>query len=122
VREIIHGVLTPRLGPPSPALRPIEELFAVVGRAAAATIPDYMRKLGGLDHSWIPDAFAVPVARAGSQVLNLRRLQRVFAALSPEGYAVREAGLFGSPGRPLRTVSVAQAREAVARRSVGAAA
>jgi uncharacterized protein (DUF2236 family) len=121
-REIIDWLLSPRFPESSPALKPIERVFVLVGRAAAATIPAYMRELGGFDRSLIPDRTVVPLARSGSRVLNLRLLQRGFAAASPEGYAVREAALFGPPPRRPRTVTVAEARHALEKESARAAA
>jgi uncharacterized protein (DUF2236 family) len=123
-RETIRWLLAPRLAPTSssPVLKAIDQSLVLVGRAAAATLPTYLRQLGDFDHSSIPDAAVVPLARAGSRTLNARQLQRVFAAMSPEGYAVREAALHGpTPARP-ETVTVRHARTAHAQHLALAAA
>jgi uncharacterized protein (DUF2236 family) len=108
-RETIDWLLAPRA--PSLTLRPLEPALAFVGRAAAATIPSYMRDLGGFGRSRLPDAGVVPLTRAGAALLGVRPLDRVFAAISPEAYAVRQAAQFGPPPRREQTVTLAEARK-----------
>lgn len=119
-RDVVDWLLAPNLGS-SLARASIEAAFVLAGRAAAATIPTYMRELGGFDHPRIADAAIIPIARAGARTLDAPALRSVFAAVSPEAYAVREAALHGPSPANSGTVTVAEARRAH-RRSVSAAA
>jgi uncharacterized protein (DUF2236 family) len=109
-RETIDWLLKPA----SSELRLLKPVFVLLARAAAATLPRYLRVLGSFDRSRIVDCTIAPVIRAASRVMTIRLLRRIGAAASPEAYALRDAAVFGPP--PLRntTVTIAEAREHLA--------
>jgi uncharacterized protein (DUF2236 family) len=111
-REIIHWLLAPK----SSELRLLKPLFALLARAAAATLPAHLRALGGFDRSRLVDRAIVPLIRVGSRIMTLRLMRRIGAAVSPEAFAVRDAAVFGPPPGRAATVTVAEARAAVRQR------
>ena len=67
-REIIDWLLKPT----SSELRLLKPVFVLLARAAAATLPTYLRALGGFDRSRALDNALVPLVRAASRVMTLR--------------------------------------------------
>jgi uncharacterized protein (DUF2236 family) len=101
--------------PPVPrALRPATWVINKALRAATiATMPQWMRKLGGLRQPPIVDAAIRPVMRIAFRVADLSpRLQLIgLRVLSPSTVAVAAPALLGlAPERP-ETLTPAQARE-----------
>jgi hypothetical protein len=86
----------------------------VLTAAMVATIPRYMRRLGGFDQPAVVDSGVWPFMRITTAALTLPVLQRVLATLAPEAYAVVHDALAGRP--PLRdeVVSPAEARRRLA--------
>lgn len=95
-------------------LAPFVPLFPVLTAAIVATIPRYMRRLGGFDQPAVVDASVWPFMRFATAALTLPVLERVLATLAPEAYAVVHDALAGRP--PLRdeVVSAAEARRRLA--------
>jgi uncharacterized protein (DUF2236 family) len=110
-RAIMHSLLVP---PVSWELTPLVPLFPVLTAAMVATIPRYMRRLGGFDQPAVVDASVGPFMRITTAALTLPVLERVLATLAPEAYAVVHDALAGPP--PLRdeVVSPAEARRRLA--------
>jgi uncharacterized protein (DUF2236 family) len=110
-RAIMHSLLPP---PVSWELVPFVPLFPVLTAAMVATVPRYMRRLGGFDQPAVVDASVWPFMRITTAALTLPVLQRVLATLAPEAYAVVHGALAGRP--PLRdeVVSPAEARRRLA--------
>jgi uncharacterized protein (DUF2236 family) len=104
-RAIMHSLLSP---PVSWELAPFVPLFPVLTAATVATIPRYMRRLGGFDQPAVVDASVWPFMRITTAALTLPVLQRVFATLAPEAYAVVHDALAGPP--PLRDEVVSHPR------------
>lgn len=110
-RAIVHSLLP---APASWELAPFVPLFPLLTAAVGATIPRYMRRLGGFDQPVVVDAGVRPFMRITTAALSLPVLERVLAALAPEAYAVVHDALAGPP--PLRdeVVSPAEARRRLA--------
>jgi uncharacterized protein (DUF2236 family) len=81
--------------------------------ATIATMPRWMRKLGGLRQSRLLDALIVPVMRISFRVLDASpRLQlRVLPLLSPSTVEVVAPVLLGIPPERAETLTPAEARE-----------
>lgn len=109
-REIIDWLLKPT----SSELRLLKPVFVLLARAAAATLPLYMRGLGGFNRSRVVDGAVAPVVRMASRVMTLRPLRRIGAAASPEAYALRVAAAFGPVPSRNTTVTIAEARRQLA--------
>lgn len=108
-RSLMHHLLFPPAVPGDPLLRPAAHAMA---RATIATVPAWMRVLGGFDQSRAADALAISAGRAAMRVATplparLRLVDRVSPSIRP----VWQNALRGAP--PLRdeTVTPAQARE-----------
>ncbi len=101
--------------PPLPAvLKPGAWVVSKVLRAATiATIPRWMRKMGGLGQSRLVDAAVVPVMKLNFAVVHrFPRLEvLLLSILSPSTVSVAEPVLRGVPAVEPATVSPAQARE-----------
>jgi uncharacterized protein (DUF2236 family) len=106
-KAIMHSLLPP---PASWELAPFVPLFPALTAAVVATIPRYMRRLGGFDQPAVVDASVWPFMRITTAALSLPVLQRVLAALAPEAYAVVHEALAGRPPRRDEVVSPAEAR------------
>ncbi|MFI0466913.1 oxygenase MpaB family protein [Saccharopolyspora sp. 5N102] len=109
-REIIDWLLKPT----SSELRLLKPVFVLLARAAAATLPPYMRDLGGFNRSRVVDGAVAPMVRMASRVMTLRPLRRIGAAVSPEAYALRVAAAFGPVPSRNTTVTIAEARRQLA--------
>jgi uncharacterized protein (DUF2236 family) len=109
-RVVMHRVLRPPL---SLELVPVAPVLSLLTAATVATIPRDLRRLGGFDQPRLLDYGAPPFARLTVAALALPVLERLFAALAPEAYAVAREALHGRP--PLRdeVVTPAQARRRV---------
>jgi uncharacterized protein (DUF2236 family) len=114
VSEDARGIIDWLLKPTSSELRLLRPVFVLLARAAAATLPTYLRDLGGFHRSRVLDSAVVPVVRAASRVMTLRLLRRIGAAASPEAYALRDAAAFGPPPTRNATVTIAEARRQLA--------
>lgn len=101
--------------PPVPlVLRPAALIVNQVMRwATIATMPRWMRKMGGLRQSRLIDAAIVPVMRLNFRVARLSaRLQlAALALLSPSTVPVAAPVLLGVPPRTPETLTPAEARE-----------
>jgi uncharacterized protein (DUF2236 family) len=106
-RAIMHSLLRPPLGW---ELAPFVPLLPVLAAATVATIPRDMRRLGGFDQPSVVDAGVRPLARMTTTALTLPVLERLFAVLAPEAYAVVHEALAGRPPLHDAIVSPADAR------------
>ena len=101
--------------PPTPALlRPITWTVARVLRAATiATMPHWMRELGGLRQPRLVDALVTPIMKIAfwTVALNARAELALLRLLSPATVPVVAPVLLGVAPRIPRTVSPAQARQ-----------
>lgn len=102
------------LPPAPPVLRPVSWGVSRVLRAATiATMPQWMRKMGGLRQPRIVDALVTPVMKAAFRASRLSpRLQILgLRILSPSTVPIAAPALLGiAPERPT-TVTPAEARE-----------
>jgi uncharacterized protein (DUF2236 family) len=105
-RAIMHSLLVP---PHSWELMPVAPLLPVLRAATVATIPRHMRRLGGFDQPQILGVGARPLTRM-TMALSWPVLERLFAMLAPEAYAVAHEALHGRP--PLRDEIVSPPRPA----------
>jgi uncharacterized protein (DUF2236 family) len=86
----------------------------VLAPAAIATLPKWMRHMGGFDQSAAVDAAVVPVARAMVRALSAGESRPLLAAartLVPHTAAVLAEHLNAGPPAEARTVTPAEARE-----------
>ncbi len=101
--------------PPVPrALRPATFVINRALRyATIATMPQWMRKMGGLRQSRLVDALITPVMRLSFRLGRLSpRLQlRALGLLSPSTVAVAAPVLLGVPPRRAETLTPAEARQ-----------
>jgi hypothetical protein len=85
--------------------------------AAIATLPKWMRHIGGFDQPAAVDAAVTPVARAMVRAMSTRDSRPLLAAASqlvPHTAAVLAQHLKAGPPASLRTVTPAEARERLA--------
>ena len=101
--------------PPVPrVLRPATFVISKTLRyATIATMPRWMRKLGGLRQSRLLDAAVTPVMRVSFRVvaLNARVQVALLGLISPSTVAVAAPVLLGIPPQRAETLTPAQARE-----------
>jgi hypothetical protein len=101
--------------PPAPrALRPLTWAINKALRAATiATMPQWMRKMGGLRQSRVIDALITPVMRISFRVAALSPELGVVGlrVLSPSTVSAAGPALLGIPPRRPETVTPTQARE-----------
>jgi uncharacterized protein (DUF2236 family) len=101
--------------PPAPrALRPLTWTINKALRAATiATMPQWMRKMGGLRQSRVIDALITPVMRISFRVAALSPQLGLLGlrVLSPSTVSAAGPALLGIPPRRRETVTPAQARE-----------
>jgi uncharacterized protein (DUF2236 family) len=101
--------------PPVPAaLRPAAWAVSRVLRAATiATMPHWMRKVGGLQQSRLVDAAVTPLMKLNYRVAsaNPRLMVALLRVLSPGTVPVAAPVLLGIPPRNAATLTPAQARE-----------
>jgi uncharacterized protein (DUF2236 family) len=112
-RAIMHAVLRPPL---SWEFAPFVPLLPVLAAATVATIPHHMRELGGFHQPEVIDAGVRPLTRLTMAALTLPVLERMFATLAPEAYAVAHEALSGPPPHRDEVVSPAEARRRLAQR------
>jgi uncharacterized protein (DUF2236 family) len=96
------------------ALRPATWVINEVLRTATiATMPRWMRKMGGLRQSRLADALVTPVMRLNFRIAaaNPRLMLAALRLLSPGTVAVAAPILLGVPPRRSETLTPAQARE-----------
>lgn len=102
------------LPPGRPLLRPLERIAGRALRAATiATMPRWMRRMGGLRQSRLTDALIAPVMRATFRLVTVDpRLElRMLKVLSPSTVSVVAPVLLGIPPRRAETLTPAAARE-----------
>jgi len=101
--------------PPMPrALRPLARLVSVALRAATlATMPRWMREMGGLHQAQLVDTLIVPVMRAAFALVHLNRRAELMAlsVLSPSTVPVVAPVLLGVPPQKAETLTPERARE-----------
>jgi uncharacterized protein (DUF2236 family) len=94
-------------------LRPLIELVNRAHRIAIiATLPQWMRRMGGLPQSRLVDALITPVMRIGYRVLNMStqlKLQ-MLAMSSPSTLPIAAPVLLGIPARNPQTLTPGEAR------------
>ena len=102
-------------------LPPMPKVFQpgawVVGRvlraATIATMPTWMRKMGGTPQPKVVDALVTPIMKISFRLatLNKRVELALLAFLTPSTYPVAAPALFGVPPKNPETLTIAQARE-----------
>jgi uncharacterized protein (DUF2236 family) len=116
VSEPAQAIMRSLLPPPvSWELAPFVPLFPLLTAAVVATIPRYMRRLGGFDQPVVVDAAVRPFMRITTAALSLPVLERALAALAPEAYAIVHQARTTPPLRdevvsPARSVRAPRAR------------
>jgi uncharacterized protein (DUF2236 family) len=96
------------------ALRPAQRAIATTLRyATIATLPGWMRKLGGLRQSRVIDALVAPGMRISFRLADAHppTAVRMLRVLSPSTVSVAAPALLGIPPRRRETVTPAQARQ-----------
>lgn len=101
--------------PPVPLpLRPASlAINALLRRATIATMPHWMRKLGGLRQRRLTDALVAPVMRLGFRVVSSdpRLMLAILRVISPGTVPIARPVLLGIPPTRAETLTPAQARE-----------
>ncbi len=101
--------------PPMPKVfRPGAWVVSRVLRAATiATMPAWMRKMGGTPQPKIVDALVTPLMKVSFRLATLNRRVELalLAFLTPSTYPVAAPALFGIAPKDPRTLTIAEARE-----------
>ncbi len=105
-REIIAWLTAPS----SPELSAVKPILVGMGRAAAATLPAHLRDIAGLNSSALQDAAAAVYGRVTYRIFTPRFSQRIFAAMSPEAWAVWQSAVSTNARPDPATHSVTDAR------------
>jgi uncharacterized protein (DUF2236 family) len=99
---------------PPGALRPLVALINRAHRMAIiATLPAWMRRMGGLPQGRLIDALITPVIRVGYRILDASTQAKLqlLAMTSPSTLPIAAPMLLGIPPKNAETLTPAQARE-----------
>src|SRR5581483_1280949 len=114
-RAMDHLLNAQVMFPPLPtALRPAGWVISRVLRSATiATMPHWMRKMGGLQQPRLIDAMITPVMKAHFRVVSLSpRLQLILLQqISPSTVPIAAPVLYKIPAKSRETLTPAEARE-----------